>query len=221
MFNNIAHKYDFLNHFLSIGIDILWRKKAIKILKKHKPKMILDIATGTGDFAIEATKLNPKKIIGLDISTGMLEVGKLKIKKKGLDSIIELHEGDSESISYKSNIFDAVIVAFGVRNFENLELGLSEMLRVIKPGGRTVILEFSKPTKFPIKQVYNFYFLKILPLWGRIFSKDNSAYTYLPESVKAFPYGNKFEQILLEVGFKNVSSKTLSFGIASIYVGVK
>ena len=221
MFDNIAHKYDFLNHFLSMGIDKLWRKKAVKLLKSHEPKILLDIATGTGDFAIEALTLNPKKIYGVDISTGMLEVGKSKIKKKGFDKIIELQEGDSESIMFEDNFFDAVTVAFGVRNFENLELGLSEMYRVIKKDGKAVILEFSKPTKFPIKQLYKFYFSSILPLWGKMFSKDNSAYTYLPESVDAFPYGTEFIDILKKIGYKNIYSKTVSFGIATIYIGDK
>jgi demethylmenaquinone methyltransferase/2-methoxy-6-polyprenyl-1,4-benzoquinol methylase len=217
MFNNISKKYDFLNHFLSLGIDILWRKKAIKLLQESQPKQILDIATGTGDFAIEALKLNPKKVTGIDISEGMLSVGKEKIKKKGLQDLIELKLGDSENLEFHSNTFDAYTAAFGVRNFENLEKGLTEMLRVLKPGGTSIILEFSKPTAFPVKQLYNFYFNYMLPGIGKLVSKDSSAYTYLPESVEAFPDGNKFVSILAKVGYKDIKEIRLMFGIASIY----
>ncbi|MDH5382258.1 MAG: bifunctional demethylmenaquinone methyltransferase/2-methoxy-6-polyprenyl-1,4-benzoquinol methylase UbiE, partial [Cyclobacteriaceae bacterium] len=177
MFDNISGKYDFLNHFLSLGIDIRWRKKAIKFLKNDHPKQILDVATGTGDFAIETLKLNPEKVVGVDISEGMLAVGREKIKKKGLENKIELLSGDSENLPFKDNTFDAVTVAFGVRNFENLELGLAEINRVLKPNGKLVVLEFSKPTKFPFKQLYNFYFKFILPKIGNTISKDRSAYT--------------------------------------------
>lgn len=221
MFNNISKKYDFLNHFLSLGIDILWRKKAIKLLKELQPKIILDIATGTGDFAIEALSLNPTKIIGIDISEGMLAVGKEKIKSKGLDNIIELQLGDSENLSFDDNYFDAYTVGFGVRNFEHLEKGLAEMLRVLKPNGRAVILEFSKPKAFPVKQLYNFYFNHILPTIGNLISKDNAAYTYLPESVNAFPEGDEFVNILNKVGYKNVQVIPLMFGISSIYTATK
>ena len=221
MFNNISKKYDFLNHFLSLGIDILWRKKAIKKLKKDQPKLILDIATGTGDFALEALALNPDKIIGVDISEGMLEVGREKMKKKGVSDRIEMQLGDSEKLLFEDDKFDAVIVAFGVRNFENLKKGLSDMLRVLKPGGKTVIVEFSKPTKFPMKQLYNFYFKYILPKIGRLVSKDSAAYTYLPESVENFPDGERFEQILTEVGFKRTECISLTFGISSIYIAQK
>ncbi len=221
MFNNISRKYDFLNHLLSMGIDRSWRKKAIKLLKKDRPKIILDIATGTGDFAIEALKLNPEKVIGVDISEGMLNVGREKMKKKGYDDRIELQSGDSENLNFKENFFDASIVAFGVRNFENLEKGLQNMLRVIKTGGKVVILEFSMPTKFPMKQGYEFYFKYILPLIGRIVSKDMSAYTYLPESVQAFPYGKDFLDILRKTGFKNPICIPLTFGICSIYIAEK
>ena len=217
MFNNIAHRYDFLNHFLSVGIDKLWRKKGVKLLRNHQPKQMLDIATGTGDFAIECLSLNPEKVMGIDISTGMLEIGREKLKKKGLDKIIELQEGDSENLQFNDNHFDALTVAFGVRNFENLKKGLSEMNRVLKPGGKAVILEFSKPRKFPIKQIYNFYFLKVLPGIGKFFSKDRSAYTYLPESVGEFPDGKAFLGILKECGFVNSREIRLTFGIASIY----
>ncbi len=221
MFNNISHKYDFLNHFLSLGIDILWRKKAVRMLAPHQPKKILDIATGTADFAIEALKLNPDEIIGIDISEGMLNVGKEKIKKKGVDNIISLELGDSENLRFEDAYFDAYTVAFGVRNFENLEKGLTEMLRVLKPNGSGVILEFSKPRKFPIKQLYNFYFNKILPGIGKMVSKDNAAYTYLPESVYAFPDGEDFVQLLTKIGYKNAKATTLLFGIATIYKASK
>ena len=221
MFNNISKKYDFLNHFLSLGIDIIWRKKAVKLLKAQQPKIILDIATGTGDFAIEALSLNPTKIIGIDISEGMLAVGKEKMKQKGVDHIIDLQLGDSENLSFDSNYFDAYTVGFGVRNFENLEKGLSEMLRVLKPNGRAVILEFSKPKAFPVKQLYHFYFNRILPSIGNLISKDNAAYTYLPESVNAFPEGDEFVQILNKLGYKNVQAIPLMFGISSIYTATK
>ena len=221
MFNSIAGKYDFLNHFLSAGIDIYWRKKAIGLLQKSAPKQILDIATGTGDFAIEALKVNPDKITGIDISEGMLAVGREKLQKKGLTNKIELFTGDSENLQFEADSFDAVTAAFGVRNFENLEKGLSEMNRVLKPGGRVVILEFSKPTAFPMKQGYNFYFKNILPVFGKLISKDQSAYTYLPESVQAFPDGKSFLAILEKVGFKNTQWQSLTFGICSIYTGIK
>ncbi len=222
MFNNISPKYDLLNRLLSVGIDILWRKAALSFLKKDKPQKILDIATGTADFALEALKqLQPEQIIGVDISAGMLEKGKEKIKQRQLDNKIQLQLGDSERLLFDDNTFDAVIVAFGVRNFENLERGLTDMLRVLKPKGKVVILEFSKPKKAPIKQLYNFYFKNILPAIGKMVSKDARAYTYLPESVQAFPEGKDFTNILEKVGFKNVSCKPLSFGISSVYVGEK
>ncbi len=191
------------------------------MLKKDRPEHILDVATGTGDFAIEAFKLNPEKIIGIDISTGMLEVGRNKINKRNLQNRIELRYGDSENIPFEDNKFDAVIVAFGVRNFENLESGLKEMFRVLKAGGKAVILEFSVPEVFPLKQLFNFYFNTILPQIGRSVSKDNAAYSYLPESVKSFPNGNDFEYILRNIGFKKTSCNPLTFGISSIYTGQK
>lgn len=221
MFNNISKKYDFLNHFLSLGIDILWRKKAIKMLKKDHPKNILDIATGTGDFAIEALTLKPDKVIGVDISEGMLNVGKEKLKRKRLEDKIELRMGDSEKLLFDDNKFDAVIVSFGVRNFENLEKGLADMYRVLKPGGKTVILEFSRPSKFPVRNIYNFYFKAILPRIGKLVSKDRAAYTYLPESVQAFPNGSDFLNVLEKVGFKNTKCRSLTLGISAIYVGQK
>lgn len=221
MFNSISGKYDFLNHFLSLGIDIRWRKKAIRLLADANPKKILDIATGTGDFAIEALKLNPESVVGVDISEGMLNVGKEKMKKKGLDHIIKLESGDSENLRFDDNNFDAVIVAFGVRNFEDLEKGLSEMNRVLNTGGKVVILEFSKPTAFPFKQLYNFYFRWVLPKIGKLVSKDNAAYTYLPESVNEFPFGQDFLDVLARTGFKNTKCKALTLGISSIYIGEK
>lgn len=221
MFNNISQRYDFLNHFLSLGIDILWRKKAIRLLKPDAPKQILDVATGTGDFALEALKLNPDRVVGVDISAGMLEMGKIKMKKKGVDHIIDMQMGDSEKLLFDDNTFDATIVAFGVRNFENLKKGLQDMHRVVKPGGKTVIIEFSRPKYFPMKQLYHFYFKSILPIIGRMISKDKAAYTYLPESVDAFPDGEKFLNILKEVGYKKTACIPLTFGISSIYIGQK
>jgi len=221
MFDNVSPKYDFLNHLLSAGIDIYWRKRAIKLLKKEKPQTILDIATGTGDFAIEALALKPKKIIGIDISEGMLAVGREKIKKIGMENVIDLRTGDSANLPLESNSFDAVIASFGVRNFENLLNGLTDMFRVMKPGGTCVVLEFSKPKTFPFKQLYNFYFRYILPIVGRMVSKDTAAYTYLPESVQAFPDGNDFLKIYEQAGFKDTKCIPLTFGICSIYVGKK
>ena len=221
MFNSISGKYDFLNHFLSLGIDILWRKRAVRLLTKHQPQLILDIATGTGDFAIEALSLKPKKIIGVDISEGMLSVGREKLIKKNLTDKIELISGDSEVLPFEDNFFDAVIVSFGVRNFENLEKGLSDMLRVLKPGGKVVILEFSKPKSFPFKQLYKFYFQWILPKIGKLISKKHAAYTYLPDSVQAFPDGDDFLNILDKIGFQKNQCTPLTLGISSIYFGSK
>jgi demethylmenaquinone methyltransferase / 2-methoxy-6-polyprenyl-1,4-benzoquinol methylase len=221
MFDTISGNYDFLNHFLSFGIDIGWRKKAIRLLEKNSPKLILDVATGTGDFAIQAMKLNPTQVIGIDISEGMLEVGRKKLVAKKLDHVIELRTGDSENLPFDSNKFDAIIVAFGVRNFENLRQGLGEMLRVLKPGGKVVILEFSKPTAWYFKPLYHFYFKFITPAVGKALSKDSAAYTYLPDSVKAFPDGEDFISILTELGYKDTSCKALTFGISSLYSGVK
>ncbi len=221
MFNNIAKRYDFLNRFLSLGIDVYWRKKTIKQLKQHNPLLILDIATGTGDLAIESMKLNPKQIIGVDISEQMLEIGRKKIEKKNLNATIQLQYGDSENLPFENNSFDAITCAFGVRNFENLEKSLQEMYRVLKPKGKVVILEFSKPQQFPVKQLYSFYFHYILPTIGKMVSKDVSAYTYLPESVNMFPDGKPFLNYLTSGGFKQPIQKLLSFGIASIYVAEK
>lgn len=221
MFNNIAGKYDFLNHFLSAGVDYSWRRKVIRILKKHQPKKILDVATGTADLAIAEAKLNPEAVIGVDIADQMLDYGRKKIADKRLEKIITLENGDSENLRFESHTFDAVTVAFGVRNFENLDKGLQEMYRTLNTGGIAVILEFSNPKRFPVKQVYNFYFRNILPLAGRIISKDRSAYTYLPESVNAFPDGEDFLERMHRAGFKDTSARRLTFGIASIYTGVK
>jgi demethylmenaquinone methyltransferase/2-methoxy-6-polyprenyl-1,4-benzoquinol methylase len=221
MFNNISANYDFLNHFLSLGIDHLWRKKAIKQLKNLEVKKVIDIATGTGDFAIASLKLNPDEVIGVDISSGMLEVGAKKMKNKGHDKTIKMILGDSENLVFEDNYFDALTVGFGVRNFENLEKGLSEMLRVIRPGGKIVILEFSKPKKFPVKQVFSFYSNYFIPFFGKRISKDPQAYAYLPESVAAFPEGKEFEEILKKLNYRNVDSIILSGGIATIYTGIK
>ena len=222
MFDNISHKYDFLNHFLSMGIDIIWRKKMIKIMKRQQPENILDVATGTGDLAITAANLiKPKEIIGVDISPKMLEVGKEKIKAKKLDHLIKMEVGDSENLRFEKESFDAAMVAFGVRNFENLDKGLADMNRVLNIGGKIYILEFSMPTAFPVKQFYHFYFKNILPLLGRMISKDNGAYQYLPDSVQSFPSGQNFLDRLEVAGFKQNRSKKLSFGIASIYIGTK
>jgi demethylmenaquinone methyltransferase/2-methoxy-6-polyprenyl-1,4-benzoquinol methylase len=221
MFNTISPQYDFLNHLLSGGIDIIWRKKAIKLLQNKGIKTMLDIATGTGDFAIEALKINPEKIVGVDISEGMLSVGIEKIKKMGLEKTIQLQKGDSEKLPFSDNSFDAVIVSFGVRNFENLQKGLSDMFRVTKPGGYCLILEFSNPRSFPMKQLYTFYSKYCLPFLGKMISKDPSAYTYLPESVKAFPDGPDFIHIFKSVGYSETNWIPMTGGICSIYIGQK
>jgi demethylmenaquinone methyltransferase / 2-methoxy-6-polyprenyl-1,4-benzoquinol methylase len=222
MFDSISGKYDFLNRLLSGGVDIYWRKKALGMIKDRKNHLVLDIATGTGDLAIEANKiLQVDKIIGVDISEGMLNVGKEKIKKLGLTEKIELQMGDSEKLLFNDNTFDTVIVSFGVRNFENLLKGLTDMCRVLKPGGTCLVVEFSKPANFPFKQFYWFYSTKILPIIGKLVSKDSSAYSYLPESVKAFPDGKAFLDVFEQAGFKETSVKTLTFGICSIYLGKK
>jgi demethylmenaquinone methyltransferase/2-methoxy-6-polyprenyl-1,4-benzoquinol methylase len=221
MFNEIAPKYDFLNHFLSLGIDISWRKKVRKLLADKNPKVILDVATGTGDLAIELSKLNPDRIVGLDIAANMLDIGKEKIKAKHLDAVIEMQLGDSENLPFNDHTFDAVTVAFGVRNFENLQKGLKEMHRVLKPGGTVAILEFSKPKKFPFKQVYNFYFRYILPGFGKLVSKSKDAYTYLPESVSAFPEDKDFINELMISGLTDTKQNRLTMGIATLYSAIK
>jgi demethylmenaquinone methyltransferase/2-methoxy-6-polyprenyl-1,4-benzoquinol methylase len=221
MFNSIANRYDFLNHFLSAGIDYRWRKKAINLVGAHHPKTILDVATGTGDLAIAASVLNPEKITGVDIAENMLEIGRKKIAEKKLQELISFETGDSENLQFNDESFDAVIVAFGVRNFENLEKGLSEMYRVLGKNGIVIILEFSKPTGFGIKQLYSFYFRYILPFLGKKISGNSSAYQYLPDSVGSFPAGKDFLKILERVGFGHTTCTKLSFGIASLYSGIK
>ncbi len=221
MFNNISGRYDFLNHFLSLGIDHLWRARAVKELREINPKRILDIATGTGDFAIANLKLKPEEVVGIDISSGMLEVGKEKMKKKKVDHIVTMQLGDSEDLPFDDNYFDGLTVGFGVRNFENLEKGLAEMLRVIRPGGKAIILEFSKPKMFPIKQAFGFYSKYFIPFFGKRISKDEKAYAYLPESVAAFPEGKDFEDVLEKLKYKNIKSIPVSGGIATIYIGTK
>ena len=221
MFNNISARYDFLNHFLSLGIDHIWRRKAVNKLREIQPKRILDLATGTGDFAIALLKLNPSQIIGMDISSGMLDVGKNKMKAKHVSHIIDMQLGDSENMPFEDGYFDAITVGFGVRNYEHLEKGLSEMLRVTRSGGKIVILEFSKPKRFPIKQAFGFYSRFIIPFFGKRISKDEKAYAYLPESVAAFPEGKAFTDILSKLGYKHVDSTLVSGGIATIYTGIK
>ncbi|MEY2916923.1 MAG: bifunctional demethylmenaquinone methyltransferase/2-methoxy-6-polyprenyl,4-benzoquinol methylase [Bacteroidota bacterium] len=222
MFDDIAFRYDFLNRFLSAGIDIKWRKKAIDQIKDLQPQNILDVATGTADVAIMASGiLKPKKIVGIDISDGMLEIGRKKVVKAGLENIIELLNGDSETINFTDDSFDAVTVAFGVRNFQHLEKGLSEIYRVLKPGGKLVVLEFSKPKMPGVKGVYNLYMQIICPNVGKLFSKNRNAYKYLDESIKKFPEGKNFTNILDNLGYKDTYCKPLSFGICSIYCGTK
>lgn len=222
MFDNIAPKYDLLNRVLSLGIDVQWRKKALNYLRDLAPQSLLDVATGTADVAIMAARrLGPKQIIGIDIANQMLDIGRDKIGKAGLQDTISLETGDSENLRFADNSFDAVTVAFGVRNFENLEKGLAEMLRVLRPGGRVVILEFSKPGIFPIKQLYNSYFKYVLPLIGRLTSRDMRAYTYLFESVQAFPEGKDFLNILSKTGYQNPQCERLTLGICSIYTAIK
>ena len=221
MFNNISHRYDLLNRVLSMGIDVGWRNKVVKTLKPRKPQRILDVATGTGDLALSLTKLNPQEIIGVDISAGMLEMGKKKVKSKQKDGIIRMELGDSENLPYETNHFDAVTVAFGVRNFENLEKGLQEIQRVLKPGGMLCVLEFSQPENAVFNRIYTFYFKNILPGIGKLVSKDASAYTYLPDSVQAFPYGQAFVEILDKTGFVLGKSQPLTQGIASLYTAIK
>lgn len=221
MFDTISSDYDGLNRVISFGIDIKWRKKVVSLVSQKNPESVLDIATGTGDLAIAMASTNAKQIIGLDISSGMLDIGKQKINKKGLDTKIEMVLGDSEQLPFKDNTFDAITVAFGIRNFENLENGLKEIRRVLKPGGVFIILETSVPTKTPFKQGYSFYTKNILPLIGRAFSNDKSAYQYLCESASVFPYGETLNNILREIGFINVKDFPQTFGVATIYTSSK
>ncbi|MBA5629420.1 bifunctional demethylmenaquinone methyltransferase/2-methoxy-6-polyprenyl-1,4-benzoquinol methylase UbiE [Moheibacter lacus] len=221
MFDNISGKYDLLNRILSMGIDVSWRKKVVKSVKKENPKTILDIATGTGDLAIAMAKATDAKITGFDLSAGMLEVGRKKVKEQNLENRIEMIQGDAEKMPFADNSFDVITVAFGVRNFENLKKGLDDIYRVLKPGGKFIILEFSQPEAVPMKQLYTFYSRYVLPKIGKKISKDQSAYTYLPDSVKAFPYGDEMKKILKNSNFVEPYDKKLTFGIASIYESLK
>jgi demethylmenaquinone methyltransferase/2-methoxy-6-polyprenyl-1,4-benzoquinol methylase len=221
MFDTISKEYDGLNRVISFGIDIKWRKKAVQLVANTNPNIILDIATGTGDLAINLAETNAEKIIGLDISEGMLNVGKEKILNKSLQDRIEMVVGDSENLPFEDNTFDAITVGFGIRNFETLEKGLAEILRVLKPGGIFVILETSVPTKTPFKQGYNLYTKNIMPLIGKLFSKDRSAYKYLSDSASVFPYGETLNNILREIGFINVVNRPQTFGVATIYTSSK
>jgi len=221
MFDTISRDYDGLNRVISFGIDVKWRKKVVKLVEQTNPKSILDIATGTGDLAIALAKTNADKIIGLDISSGMLDIGKQKILKKELEKTIEMVLADSENIPFEDNTFDAITVAFGVRNFETLEKGLKEILRVLKPNGIFVILETSVPTRTPFKEGYKFYTKYVLPKIGKLFSKDNNAYTYLSESASVFPYGEALNNILRKTGFINVKDFPQTLGVATIYTSTK
>lgn len=221
MFDNISGNYDGLNRVISFGIDVKWRKRVVNLLKTKKPKTILDIATGTGDLAINLVQTGADRIVGLDISVGMLEVGKKKITNKNLNDTIEMIVGDSENLPFKDNSFDAVTVAFGVRNFETLEKGLAEIYRVLSPKGTFVVLETSVPTKTPYKQGYHMYTTYMLPAIGKLFSKDKSAYTYLSESASVFPHGEVFNNILRKIGFIEVENKPQTFGVATVYVATK
>lgn len=222
MFDRIAPYYDFLNHFLSLGIDRGWRRKAIAEVAEGQPQRILDIATGTADLAIAmAEKLQPQEIIGVDIAPKMLEIGRVKVRDKGLNKIVHLEDGDSQELRFPDNQFDVVTAAFGVRNFEDLGKGLAEMFRVLKPGGKIVVLEFSRPKLFPFKQIFNAYFKYLLPLIGRFTSNDQRAYAYLYESVQVFPEGQELLNIFEKTGFKSNRCTALTLGVCSIYVGFK
>lgn len=222
MFNDIAFRYDFLNRTLSGGLDVRWRKKALSFLKDKQPQSLLDVATGTADVAIMACRmLKPQKIVGIDISEGMLELGRKKVAEQGMEHTIELLKGDSETINFPDNSFDAVTVAFGVRNFEDLEKGLAEIWRVLKPGGRLIVLEFSKPKWFLAKAFYNVYMKTVAPNMGKLFSKNRHAYEYLDASIKKFPEGKQFLTILDSLGYHSLQYKPLSLGICSIYCGEK
>ncbi len=222
MFDRIAFRYDFLNHFMSLGIDKVWRRKALHYLEELRPRNLLDVAAGTADFSILAEKkLHPEKIIGIDISKEMLEIGRKKVERAGLEKKITLQWGDSEALPFETGSFDAVTAAFGVRNFEHLEEGLIEMCRVLREGGQAVILEFSSPTVFPVKQLYHFYFRYITPVIGKWVTHSGEAYRYLPESVHAFPQGEEMGHILINAGFQKATCKKLTFGICSVYCATK
>lgn len=222
MFDHIAHSYDTLNHRLSFGIDFLWRKYAIKKLAPHRPDNILDVATGTGDFAIlAARKLKPAKITGIDISEGMMKIGKKKVKDAGLEGTICFEKENCEHLSFGNDTFDAVTVAFGIRNFQNLDKGLQEMFRVLKKGGHISILELSCPISFPMKQLFHIYSHTLLPIYGKLLSKDKDAYTYLIKTIEAFPQGERMKGILEKAGFGEAGFKRLTFGICTCYFAVK
>ncbi len=221
LFDSIAHRYDLLNHLLSGGFDISWRRKAISRLEEIHPRRILDVATGTADFAIAALRLGPEKVVGVDIASKMLERGREKVEKKGFQGQIELHTGAAEQLRFPDASFDASIVAFGVRNFEDVERGLREMHRVVRPGGKIVVLEFSRPRHFPFKQLYFAYFLHVLPRIGRAVSRSRNAYRYLPETVMAFPEGEAFVSLLRSVGFEQVREERLTAGIVTVYSGIR
>jgi demethylmenaquinone methyltransferase / 2-methoxy-6-polyprenyl-1,4-benzoquinol methylase len=221
LFDSIAYRYDLLNHLLSGGVDLYWRRRAIERLRDVAPKTILDVATGTADFAIASLRLDPSQIVGVDISANMLAIGQEKVRRKGYQDIISLRPGEAERLEFSDGAMDATIVAFGARNFEHLEEGLSEMRRVLRQGGRIVVLEFSRPAQFPFRQFYFFYFRRVLPILGRLVSRSKDAYTYLPDTVMRFPEGDAFCAILAKVGFTNVQQQRLTFGIATIYTGDK
>ena len=221
MFNQIAGTYDFLNHFLSLGIDLYWRRRVIRAIAPYQPRELLDVATGTGDLAIAMRSLNPRRVVGLDLAEQMLEVGRQKLQKQGLQHKVHFEQGDSEALPYPAASFDAVTVGFGVRNFEHLDTGLAEIQRVLKPGGVLAVLEFSKPRMFPFKQLYQAYFQNVLPLLGRLFSKDAAAYRYLPESVQAFPDGERFLEHLKKNGLTSATWQPLTLGIAALYLAEK
>ena len=222
MFDNIAPTYDLLNHMLSMGIDKRWRKKAINWLKPYQPRIMMDVATGTGDFAIKACKmLHPDSLIGTDISEGMMKIGQEKVNSEGLQQVISFKKEDCTALSFADNRFDAITVAFGVRNFDNLDKGLAEMCRVLKPGGHLVILELTAPDRFPMKQLFSVYSKAVIPMIGKMLSKDQSAYRYLPDTMKAFPQGEVMQGILTRAGFSQVSFKRLTFGICTLYTATK
>lgn len=222
MFDNIAPTYDTLNHRLSWDIDRYWRRKAIEALRPHKPKMMLDVATGTGDFAILAAEmLRPEKLIGIDISEGMMQVGRKKVKEKGLDDVISFAKEDCLRLSYENDTFDAVTAAFGIRNFQDLEKGLREMYRVLKDGGMLCIIELTSPVRFPMKQLFHLYSHSVLPVYGKIISKDSSAYSYLTRTIEAFPQGETMKEVLRRVGFSEASFQRLTFGICTMYLAKK